>query len=171
MACEETPIRQLIRGHFGSFVFGNGEQFEGFDYIPERPQVTRNSKLKEETIAVGKVKDTTYDHFKNWVDAMVADDPMLVNNNPELGAAAITTVILGAKSYREGRAFMVDKDTLEIKDADTSWAESWENRSHERGSANHIAGWTAGDHGSVLEEPKYMNLAGPWKDGKAPEDS
>jgi predicted dehydrogenase len=171
MACEETPIRQLIRGHFGSFVFGNGEQFEGFDYIPERPQVTRNSKLKEERIAVGKVKDTTYDHFKNWIDAMVSGDPMLVNNNPELGAAAITTVILGAKSYREGRAFMVDKDTLEVKDADESWPAQWEMRSRERGSANHIAGWNAGDHGSVLEEPEYMNLAGPWKDGKAPEDS
>lgn len=171
MACEETPIRQLIRGHFGSFVFGNGEQFDGFDYIPERPQVTRNSKLKEERIAVGKVKDTTYDHFKNWVDAMLADDPMLVNNNPELGAAAITTVILGAKSYREGRAFVVDRDTLEIRDADAAWAQQWEDRSHQRGSTSHIAGWKAGDHGSVLEEPEYMNLAGPWKGGKAPEDS
>ncbi len=171
MACEETPIRQLIRGHFGSFVFGNGEEFEGFDYIPERPQVTRDSKLKEEHVAVGKVKDTTYEHFKNWIDAMVANDPMLVNNNPELGAAAITTVILGAKSYREGRAYMVDKDTLEIKEADASWPQMWEKRSRERGAANHIAGWTAGDHGSVLEEPEYMNLAGPWKDGKAPEES
>jgi predicted dehydrogenase len=171
MACQNTPIRQLIRGHFGSFVFGNGEEFEGFDYIPERPQVTRNSKLKEEHIKVGQVKDTTYAHFKNWIEAMVADDPMLVNNNPELGAAAITTVILGAKSYREGRAFMVDKDTLEIKDADASWPAQWEQRSRQRGPASHIAGWKAGDHGSVLEEPTYMNLAGPWKDGKAPEDS
>ncbi len=171
MACQNTPIRQLIRGHFGSFVFGNGEEFEGFDYIPERPQVTRNSKLKDETIKVGQVKDTTYDHFKNWIESMVADDPMLVNNNPELGAAAITTVILGAKSYREGRAFMVDKETLEIKDADASWPAQWEKRSRDGGPASHIAGWKAGDHGSVLEDPEYMNLAGPWKDGKAPEDS
>ena len=29
MCCQNTPIRQLIRGHFGSFSFGNGEQFEG----------------------------------------------------------------------------------------------------------------------------------------------
>ncbi len=171
MACQNTPIRQLIRGHFGSFVFGNGEEFEGFDFIAERPQVTRDSKLKDEYIKVGQVKDTTYDHFKNWVDAMVADDPMLVNNNPELGAAAITTVILGARSYREGRAFMVDKDSLEIRDADASWPAQWEQRSRQRGAANHIAGWKAGNHGSVLEEPEYMNLAGPWKNGKAPENS
>ena len=171
MACQESPIRQLIRGHFGSFVFGTGEQFEGFDFIPERPQVTRNSKLKEEHIAVGQVQDTTYDHFKNWVDAMVADDPNLVNNDPQLGAAAITTVILGARSYREGKAFFVDPDSLTVKEADASWAERWEKRSHERGKPNHIAGWNAGDHGSVLEEPEYMKLAGPWVGGKPPEES
>ncbi|MFK8110579.1 MAG: Gfo/Idh/MocA family protein [Rubripirellula sp.] len=171
MACQETPIRQLIRGHHGSFVFGTGEQFEGFDFIPERPQVTRNSKLKEEHISVGQVKDTTYAHFKNWVDAMVADDPNLVNNDPLLGAAAITTVILGAKSYREGKAFFVDPDSLAVKEADSSWAERWEKRSHDRGSANHIAGWKAGDQGSTLEEPEYMKLAGPWVDGKEPSGS
>ena len=77
-------------------MFGTGEQFEGFDYIPERSQVTRNSKLAEEHISVGQVQDTTYDHFSNWIDAMVANDPNLVNNDPLLGAAAITTVILGA---------------------------------------------------------------------------
>ena len=171
MACQETPIRQLIRGHFGSFVFGTGEQFEGFDYIPERPQVTRDSKLKEEHIAVGQVKDTTYNHFKNWVTAMVADDPGLVNNDPLLGAAAITTVILGARSYREGKAFFIDEESLAVKDADSSWADRWEARSHDRGKPNHIAGWKAGDQGSVLEEPEYMKLAGPWVDGKDPTGS
>ncbi|MGI9474003.1 MAG: Gfo/Idh/MocA family protein [Rubripirellula sp.] len=170
MACQETPIRQLIRGHHGSFVFGTGEQFEGFDFVPERPQVTRNSKLKEEHVPVGQVKDTTYAHFKNWVDAMVADDPNLVNNDPRLGAAAITTVILGARSYREGKAFFVDEETLETKEADETWAAKWEERSHQRGKPNHIAGWTAGDHGSLLEEPEYMKLAGPWVNGKAPEE-
>ena len=80
-------------------------------------------------------------------------------------------MILGARSYREGKAFFVDQDSLTVKEADESWAQQWEQRSHERGKPNHIAGWTAGDHGSVLEEPEYMKLAGPWKDGKAPEES
>jgi len=31
-------------------------------------------------------------------------------------------------------------------------------------------GWKANDYGSVLEEPDYMKLGGPWIDGKAPED-
>lgn len=171
MACQETPIRQLIRGHFGSLVFGTGEQFEGFDFIPERPQVTRDSKLKEEYFSAGQVKDTTYAHFKNWIGAMAAGDPNLVNNDPVLGAAAITTVLLGAKSYREGKVFFVDRDTMQVKDHDMSWAAKWEERSLQRGKPNHIAGWNAGDHGSVLEEPEYMKLAGPWIDGKPPEQS
>jgi len=169
MACEETPIQQLIRGHYGSFVFGNGEEFDGFDFIPERSQITRDSKLVKERIAVGQVANTTYDHFKNWVTAMVAGDPSLVNNDPLLGAAAITTVLLGARSYREGKVFFFDTDSLTVKEADASWAERWEKRSHERGTPSHIAGWKGGDYGSVLEEPDYMKLAGPWKDGKAPE--
>src|SRR5476649_939639 len=53
MCCEYTPIKQLIRGHNGSFVFGNGEVFEGYDFVAERPQVTLNSKIKNERIEIG----------------------------------------------------------------------------------------------------------------------
>ena len=168
MACQNTPIRQLIRGHHGSFVLGTGEQFDGFDFIPERPQVTRNSKLKEERIATDSVEDTTLNHFKNWIDAMVADEPSLCNNDPQLGAAAITTVILGAKSYREGKVFHFDDQSLTIHDGDSKWAKTWEQRSKDRGKPMHIQGWQAGDKGSTLEEPEYMKLAGPWKEGKEP---
>ncbi|MGB1925522.1 MAG: Gfo/Idh/MocA family protein [Rubripirellula sp.] len=168
MACQNTPIRQMIRGHHGSFVLGTGEQFDGFDFIPERPQVTRNSKLKEERIATESVEDTTLSHFKNWIDAMVEDDPSICNNDPELGAAAITTVILGAKSYREGKVFHFDDEALTIHEGDSQWAKAWEERSKKRGKPMHIQGWKAGDKGSTLEEPEYMKLAGPWKDGKEP---
>lgn len=168
MACQNTPIRQLIRGHFGSFVLGTGEGFDGFDFIPERPQVTRNSNLKDERISTTPVENTTYAHFQNWIDAMLAGDPSKCNNDPALGAAAITTVILGARSYREGKVFHFDDETLTIHDGNSEWATKWEQRSKERGKPNHIAGWKAGDYGSVLEEPDYMSLAGPWKDGKDP---
>ena len=167
MACGDTPIKQLIRGHFGSFVFGTGEKFDGYDYVPERSQVTRDSKLKPKRIPTQMV-DSDYEHFKNWIDAMVADDPSMCNNDPLLGAAAITTVILGARSYREGKVFFFDDETHKIEDADSSWATRWEKRSSERGKPNHIPGWNAGDHGSVLEEPSFMKLAGPWVDGKDP---
>ncbi|MCA9008086.1 MAG: gfo/Idh/MocA family oxidoreductase, partial [Planctomycetaceae bacterium] len=86
MCCEETRIQQLIRGHYGSFVFGNGESFDGFDFVPERPQVTRISGQQKERIATTPVKDTTHAHFKNWVEACYAGEPSLCNNPPDLGA-------------------------------------------------------------------------------------
>lgn len=168
MCCQNTPIRQLIRGHYGSFSFGNGEQFEGFDYIPERPQVTLDSKLQEERIEVGPVPNTTKLHFENWVDAMVAGDPQMCNNPPDLGAAAIATVILGAMSYRFGKVYHFNEETLEYSDGDESWAKGWEALSQQRAKPRHIPGWEGGDYGSLLEDPEYQNLEGPWVDGEDP---
>ena len=168
MSCQESPIAQLIRGHQGSFIFGNGEQFEKFEFVPERPQVTGNSKLTKETITSDKVEDTTYAHFKNWIEAMVAKDPMKCNNSVDLGAAAITNVLLGARSYREGKVYHFDAENLSVHDGDSSWAKKWETKSHARAKPNQIPGWTAGDSGSLLKDPEYMKLAGPWVDGKDP---
>jgi predicted dehydrogenase len=185
MCCEETPIRQLIRGHHGSFVFGNGEDFSGFDFVPERPQVTRNSQLKPQRIDVPLPKladadsdlrrsgrrggfNTTVAHFKNWLEAIRAGDPKACNNTPELGAAAIVLVTLGSRSYREGKAFHFDAKTLQVHDADASWAQKWEAMSKRRSKPNHIPGWTAGDAGSLLENPSYMALGGPWENGQPP---
>jgi len=169
MACQNTPIQQLIRGHHGSFVFGTGEKFSGFDFIPERPQVTRNSKLKQQRIEVEPiVKNTTLAHFRNWLAAIESGDQQKCNNPPDLGAAAITLVNLGARSYRQGKAYFFDDQKLEISEADASWAAGWEAKSKKRSKPGHVAGWKAGDHGSLLEEPDYMSLAGPWIDGKPP---
>ncbi len=174
MCNQETRIEQIIRGHNGSFVFGNGEQFDSFKFIPERPQVTKNSSLKEEVIEVetpplDKVS-TTYLHFKNWVDAMNAGDPKACNNPPDLGAAAIATVILGARSYREDRVFYFDGESGKISDGNGDWAKKWEAHSHARKPAVHIPGWHAGDLGSTLVEPEYMKLAGPWVNGQPPQN-
>jgi len=168
MANQETPVLQTIRGHYGSFVFGTGEQFSEFEYIPERPQVTLDSSLQKETIPTEKVGNSTHVHFANWLDAIEAGDPQACNNPADLGAAAVLTVILGAMSYREGKVYHFDEETMTIHDGDSSWAKKWEEKSKNRDKPNHIAGWNAGDYGSVLQEPDYMKLAGPWIDGKDP---
>jgi len=168
MCNQESRINQLIRGHFGTFAFGNGENFDGFDLIAERPQVHHVSSYKDERIATSTVKDTTLAHFENWVDAMEAGDPMACNNPPDLGAAAICVVILGAQSYRNGKVYFVDKENRTIGTKDPGWAKQWEDLSASRGKPRHIPGWKAGDFGSTLIEPDYMKHAGPWVDGKDP---
>ncbi|MEN1681121.1 MAG: Gfo/Idh/MocA family oxidoreductase, partial [Planctomycetota bacterium] len=100
MCCSNTPIKQIIRGHHGSVVLGTGESFSGYDFVAERPQVTRDSSIRSERVEVGGAGDTSRVHFKNFTDAAIAGDPSAVNCSPELGAAAMTIVKLGAKSYR-----------------------------------------------------------------------
>ncbi len=76
--------------------------------------------------------DTTRIHFKNWLDAIRAGDPKKCNNPPDLGAAAIVLVTLGARSYREGKAFHFDSENLRVLDGDPSWAKNWETMSKQR---------------------------------------
>jgi predicted dehydrogenase len=164
MCNEGTRLQQVIRGHFGSVVV----QGNGFDFIPERPQVTRDSSLKQQHFDGPKMeKSHDLTHFGNWLDAIEARDPEMCNCPVDLGAAAVAAVILGARSYREGKAFHFDPKTGP-SNADSSWADRWEQISANRGKPKHIPGWNAGDHGSVLEEPEYMALAGPWVDGQPP---
>jgi predicted dehydrogenase len=179
MCNEVSRIKQVIRGHNGAFEFGNGEQFADFKFLGERPQVTFDSSIPhdpekpeiiktDEVLIDGKPQDTTYLHFKNWLAAMEAGQPEMCNNTPELGAAAVTTVILGAQSYRQGKVFHFDAANGTYKDGDASWAAKWEELSKQRAKPMQVPGWKAGDTGSVLKPPAYMSLAGPWANGVDP---
>lgn len=168
MCCEDTPIKQLIRGHYGSVVLGTGEEFSGYDFIAERPQVTHDRTYKSEHVEVGKVGNTSLTHFRNFVDAATAGDPSAVNCSPELGAAAMTIVKLGARSYREGKVFHFDRDTMSYSDGTNSWADGWEKMSHTGAKPKHVAGWHAGDRGSLIKPRSYQKLAGPWIDSVDP---
>lgn len=175
MCNQESRVNQLIRGHYGTFLLGNGEKFDGFEFVPERRQVTsEGDKQKrvftEQRIPTETVDNTTKAHFSNFIDACEAGDPMACNNPPDLGAAAMAVVNLGAQSYRNGEVYFVDQQR-EISDQDPGWAKKWEEKSSRREKPNHIAGWKAGDFGSKLDEPTYMDQAGPWINGKDPAGS
>jgi predicted dehydrogenase len=174
MCNENSRLKQVIRGHNGAFEFGTGEQFTEFKFVAERPQVTFNADIKDEMIKTDlsdedlKKNDTTYLHFKNWLDAMAAGKPELCNNTPDLGAAAVVTVILGAMSYRNGKVYHFDAASGTYSDGSPAWAKKWETLSKERGQPKHVPGWHAGDTGSTLKPEPYMTLAGPWVGGKDP---
>ncbi|MEM9366395.1 MAG: Gfo/Idh/MocA family oxidoreductase [Planctomycetota bacterium] len=167
MCNEASRVNQLIRGHFGTFAFGNGESFDGFDFIPERGPVT-NVRQKEERITTTPVKNTTLAHFANWLDACEAADPMKCSNPPDLGAAAMAVVNLGAQSYLHGKVYFVDGEKRAISTDDPGWAAKWENLSASRAEARHIPGWSAGTYGSELVDPEWMKYAGPWDGGQDP---
>jgi len=168
MCCGNTPLRQIIRGHHGSVVFGTGEGFSGYDFVAERSQVTHDSSIKDERVEVGRVENSSLVHFENFVTAARAGDPAAVNCSPELGAAAMTIVKLGSRSYREGKVFHFDRETLTISDGDSSWADGWEAMSANRAKPKHVPGWAAGDKGSLLIPKPYQKLEGPWINGVDP---
>lgn len=168
MCCANTPIRQLIRGHFGSVVLGTGEEFSGYDFVAERSPVTHDSSIKDERIEVGKIPDTSRAHFNNFIQSVMDNDPGAVNCSPELGAAAMTIVKLGSQSYRQGKVYHFDTDNLQVQEAGPSWANHWEEMSEQRAKPNHVSGWHAGDRGSLLVPKPYQKLAGPWLNGVDP---
>lgn len=175
MCNENSRINQLIRGHYGTFEFGNGENFRQFKFVPERRQVTSSgdaAKRAFEPIVfeTKPVPNTTLAHFENWVDACQSNDPDKCHNPPDLGAAAMAVVNLGAQSYRNGHVYFVDDDR-NISTTDPGWAAKWEQMSKQGAKANHIPGWKAGDFGSTIDAPNYMRHAGPWIDGIDPSTS
>ena len=92
-----------------------------------------------------------------------------MNNSPELGAAVIVNVNLGAQSYREGKAFFFDAAAKKERPADASWAAGWEAMSKAGDDPHQVPGWKAGDYGSKLRPPEWMSLAGPWSGDQPPE--
>jgi len=172
MVAEEMKLEHIIRGHHGLFRFDqvcSGNSGKGvFDFVPERPQVTLDSTSRKESFNVETDLEINSMHFGNWIDAIEAGDPTVVNNDPELGAAAVALVNLAVRSYREGKVFHIDS-AGHVSDGDSSWADRWEKMSKEKAQPHHVAGWRAGDTGSQLFPPEYQQLAGPWIDGKPPE--
>jgi hypothetical protein len=168
MCCQNTPVPQIIRGHFGSFVLGSGEDISGYDFVAERREATHNGDIKDEHIDVEALKNSSLTHFTNFVDSAKAGKPDEVNCTPELGAAAMVIVKLGSKSYREGKAYHFDGEKMMASDGDTSWALHWEKLSKERASVKNIPGWKGGDDAGKLYPKKYQQLAGPWINGVDP---
>jgi hypothetical protein len=170
----DVQLPEVIRGHNATVMFEPKaeagfriveQKFSGKPAPPggnkgEGGQVFTPQQPGEDTRAL-------WEHFLECVRS----------RNPEtlcpadLGYAAIATVNLGVKSYREGKAYYLDKGTGEVTDADTSWAKRWEERSKLRGKPNQVMGWHAGLEGSVLVPPSYQKLEGDWVNGVDPAEN
>jgi hypothetical protein len=171
MVSEELKVEHTIRGHYGNILVHKPSYLNGpkaaFDFIPERPQVTLDRMLKKETLEAKSKYNFDMSHFDNFLAAIRAGKPNLVNNDPELGAAAVMIVNLAVRSYREGKVFHVDPQG-KIRDGDSSWAENWEKMSQAHSRPRHVPGWRGGEAGSVMTPPEYQRLAGPWINGRDP---
>ncbi len=174
MVAEELKLEHIIRGHHGALLFHKPCYLNGskasFEFVPERPQVTLNNEPKRTTYEATVDHDINSMHFLNFISAIQEGKPNSVNNDPVLGGAAVMMVNLAIRSYREGKVFHIDRNGR-VSDGNTGWAANWESMSRAQAKPRHVAGWNAGDKGSVMTPFKYQNLAGPWKNGEPPNGS
>jgi len=180
----DYPIDEVIRGHTGTIRFSKRKTGEkdkdgkeivdmGYELLPQvigsgpgRPNSGTSGEA--ELHAAIRDHDTTPELWENFLKCVRANNRHTLCT-PELGAAAFTTVAMGVKSYREGKALFWNKDRREPEQADATWAQRWEKRSHDRGNPVQVKGWEAEKtKGSLLEPEEYQKLAGPWTDGKDP---
>jgi predicted dehydrogenase len=171
--CNDTQLGEVIRGRLATIRFtGGGDYMKGFDVYaqniaggPAKPKDGIDKPVESyQSTMTGNATYALWEDFLNCVRSQKRE----TLSTPELGAAAFTTVAMGVKSYREGKALFWDKDHRQPTPADASWATRWEKRSKERGKPNQIIGWQGGDAGSVVTPPEYMKLGGPWTNGQDP---
>ncbi len=168
----DHPIEDVIRGHSGSLKFTNRGRDYGFEVLPQQAAnaPTRNQgqggggQWHGNGISEG---DATRPLWENFL-ACIRSQNRETLSTPELGAAAFTTVALGVQSYRQGQVLYWNKEARTATQADPTWAQRWERRSHERGRPNQIAGWQGGNRGSTLTPPDYQSLEGQWVNGRDP---
>jgi len=175
--CNDTQLGEIIRGHTATLKFvGGGDFIGGFEVYgqdvaggPKKPAAgfTKEPIYKYES---GKKGNATYALWENFLECVKSRNRQTLST-PELGAAAFSTVNMGALSYRFGKVLFWDKEARAPKQADASWAAQCEARSKKRGKPSHTLGWTAGDTGSLLVPPEYQKLEGPWVDGRDPAEN
>jgi predicted dehydrogenase len=144
--CCDHPIEQCIRGRQGTIVFDLAK--DGFDVLPERPQISRSPSTRRQHIAVPRPEDETLAHWENFLEAIQRNDPAYCHNPPDLAAAATVTALMGVQSYREGK--VLEWDGQAVRGGGSQFAARWEQLSRERNGA-----------GGPLP-PAYQKLAGPW---------
>jgi predicted dehydrogenase len=168
----DYPIDEVIRGHLATVRFSRRDGQMGYEVLPQNIG-TGPGRPSAGVDAKGELQSTIPDHdttpelWDNFLSC-VRSNNRETWSTPELGAAAFTTVAMGVKSYREGKALFWDAGMRQVKEADASWAKHWEERSHRREKPKQVMGWQGGDKGSSLTPEEYQALAGPWTDGKDP---
>jgi len=143
--CCDHAIEQCIRGQQGTIVFDLSK--DGFDVLPQRPQITRSPQGRRRHVAVPRPADETLAHWENFLEAIERNDPAHCHNPPDLAAAATVTVLMGVESYRNGQVL------------------EWDGQSVRLGGSDFALGWEARSHGTAKAGPRppaYQKLAGPW---------
>ncbi len=172
--CNDVQLPEVIRGHTGTMMFeGRPENGSAsFRVVPQKLEgrpapPTGNLGSGGDEFKPKQPGEDTRALWEHFLECIRSRNPETLCP-ADLGYAAISTVNLGVQSYREGKAYYMNKDTGEVSEADRTWAAQWEKRSHERGKPNQVMGWKAGEEGSLMGAYDYQKLEGDWVGGNDP---
>jgi predicted dehydrogenase len=158
--CCDHPVEQCIRGRQGTIVFDLSR--DGFEFLPQRPQVTRRGEARRFHVPAPRPKDETLAHWENFLCAVRRGEPALCHNPPDVAAAAAATCALAAESYRLGRVMEWREGSF--APAGAEYARMWEQRSAKedisRGAPRSSYDVHSADGRPI--PPSYQKLAGPW---------
>ncbi len=159
------PFEHCIRGHLGTLKFDLAA--DGFDFIPERPQITGSFEIEPQHIEAPVPEDETQAHWENFLEAIAKKAPLYCHNSPELAAAATIISLMGAASYRQGQVLELDPAAGTTMPSGPEYAQRWEKLSEERAEPRHLPGWNPTNKDPQFSRqipPDYQRLAGPWAD-------
>jgi hypothetical protein len=108
-------------------------------------------------IAAPRPKDELQSHWENFLAAVAASDPVLCHCPLDLAAAAATTSLLAAESYRRGK--VVEWQDGRIGEGGNSLTRQWELTSREQATS-------CAPLADAPRPPAFQKLAGPWRDDR-----
>jgi predicted dehydrogenase len=156
--CCDHKIEQCIRGHLGTIVFDLGR--DGFDVLPQRPQVANGAAVKRQHVSAPRPADETVAHWENFLEAISRNDPAFCHNPPDLAAAATVTAMMAAESYRLGK--VLEWNGSGVVESGPQFTAHWETRSQQR--SLRAEGRPLARTLDRPVPPAYQKLAGPWSD-------
>jgi predicted dehydrogenase len=169
MCTSVRPLEICIRGHHGTVVFSGAPWTgDGFDFVPERSQVTFDNSLKPQHItAQPAYGEKNVPIIENFFEAIAKNDPSMVFSPPDVGAAAIVGINLAADCYRYGKVYEWDNQARKVVESGPGYAKEWEKLSAERAAPRHVPGWDPINKDPLFSQvraPSWQKLEGPWPD-------
>ena len=124
--CNDVQLPEVIRGHTATIDVRRPRRRRASASSSRSsragPPLRAPTRAKAATSSSPtQPREDTYALWEHFLECIRSRNPETLCP-ADLGYAAIATVNLGVKSYREGKAYYFDKATGEVSDADDGWA-------------------------------------------------
>ena len=172
--CNDVQLGEVIRGHTATIMF-DGHAARGLPWSSSRssrdarPSGRQHGRRAATSSTPSSPARTPTPSGSTSSSASARATPR-PSARPSSATPRSPRSTWACKSYREGKAYYFDKETGEVSDADTAWADRWEEREQAPRQAQPGHRLEGRRRGLAAHLPDYQKLEGDWVDGKDPVD-